>query len=186
MDLTAFGQGAGGGTSTAEPARPAPAVEHKARPAVPQAAPRPEPTPPAPANKSERPRKGGDSASPAEVRETPAPAGAHGPSGGQGTGSGREGYGPGQVDRPPRLLRRIDPRYPEAARRQGVHGKVVLKFLVGADGRVRDIEVVEAEPPGAFEQAAVEAVSRWEFSPAMLRGRPVAVWMRVPVSFRLR
>ncbi|MES9995488.1 TonB family protein [Desulfovibrio aminophilus] len=190
MDLTAFGRNTYGGdggspATTPDPAmppvsgKPAEAASRTAKPLQPKSA------PPSVPEKSPLPSKNSESASaPSTAPGTSRPA--EGRIQGHGAGNGQDTYGPGQVERPPRLLRKIDPIYPQAARRQGISGKMVVKFLVGPDGRVRDIEVVEAEPSGYFEQAAVDAVSRWEFSPGMLRGRAVAVWMLVPLSFSLR
>ncbi len=104
---------------------------------------------------------------------------------GQGGGLGHGGYGVGQVDRPPHLLRKVEPRYPHSARHRNLTGKVILKFLVDAAGRVRDVSVVEAKPEGFFEEAAIQAVSRWEFQPGVLRGQAVSVWMLLPISFAL-
>ncbi|WP_449241918.1 energy transducer TonB [Desulfovibrio sp.] len=105
---------------------------------------------------------------------------------GQGLGPGLDGYGLGQVERAPRLLRKVEPKYPLAARRRQVTGKVLVKFLVDPEGRVRHLDVVESRPRGVFDQAAVEAVSAWEFSPGVLRGRNVSVWMLLPISFTLQ
>jgi len=190
MDLTAFGRNTDGGdggysATTPDPARP-PVSGKPAETASRTAKPlQPESAPPSVPEKGQLPSKNSESASaPSTAPDTSRST--EGRIHGHGAGNGQDTYGPGQVERPPRLLRRVDPDYPQAARRQGVSGKVVVRFLVGSDGRVRDIEVVEAEPSGYFEQAAVNAVSRWEFSPGMLRGRAVAVWMLVPVSFSLR
>lgn len=105
---------------------------------------------------------------------------------GQGQGLGHGGYSLGQVERPPRLLRKVEPRYPMAARKRHVTGKVLVKFLVDPAGHVRLPQVVEAQPEGVFEPAVIQAVSAWEFSPGILEGRAVSVWMLLPISFTLR
>lgn len=105
---------------------------------------------------------------------------------GQGQGLGHGGYSLGQVERPPRLLRKVEPQYPMAARKRHVTGKVLVKFLVDPAGRVRLPQVVEAQPEGVFEPAVIQAVSAWEFSPGILEGRAVSVWMLLPISFTLR
>jgi len=114
---------------------------------------------------------------------------------GSGTGGG-VGAGPGgggmpggaagdSVDRLPRILEKVKPAYPEHARRLRRTGVVTLRFLVDAEGRVRQPRVVEAAPAGLFEDSALAAVRRWRFSPAMRQGRPVAVWLILPVRFTL-
>lgn len=60
--------------------------------------------------------------------------------------------------------------YPDAALRNGVEGWVELEFIVGLDGRPRDIVVADAEPRGAFERAAANAVTRHRYEPFVLDG----------------
>ncbi|RMG43667.1 MAG: energy transducer TonB [Acidobacteria bacterium] len=87
---------------------------------------------------------------------------------------------------PPELIpeSRVVPVYPRLARRQGVTGTVVLSALIGVDGRVRDIQVIE-EPPRAFGfgKAAVEAVKRWRYRPARRGNKPVAERITIRVVF---
>ncbi len=93
------------------------------------------------------------------------------------------------VEVKPQVLHQVKPRYPELARRMGLEGKVVVKALVGEDGRVIAAEVVTGQPRGVEEilgPAAVEAVLQFRFSPGMQRDRPVRVWVHVPVVFKLQ
>lgn len=89
------------------------------------------------------------------------------------------------VDTQPQLFTRINPVYPYAARQKNLEGVVIVKFLVGADGRVSRQTVVEAHPPEVFDQAALEAVGMWNFHPAQLDGEAVATWMTVPIRFKM-
>ena len=76
--------------------------------------------------------------------------------------------------------------YPEAARKQGIEGVVQVKALVGADGKVSEASVDPAQDVSPLlVQAALEAVRRWTFEPARAAGQPCAVWIVVPVAFRL-
>jgi protein TonB len=86
----------------------------------------------------------------------------------------------------PVLLSSVIPGYPESARRLGIEGQVVLRFVVDQSGRVdRDIEVVTSLP--MLDQAAIDAVRQWRFSPARDRdGNPVRVLVSVPLQFTLR
>jgi protein TonB len=90
------------------------------------------------------------------------------------------------VYQPPILLSRAIPVYPERARRLGLEGQVVLRFVVDQSGRVeREIEVVSSLP--MFDQASIDAVRQWRFSPGRDRiGNPVRVLVTVPVKFTLR
>jgi protein TonB len=106
---------------------------------------------------------------------------------GESTGVGSTGAAPGiTVYQPPVLLSRIVPAYPERARRLGIQGQVVLQFIVDQWGRVeRDIRVVTSLP--MLDQAAIEAVRQWRFSPARDRnGNPVRVIVSVPLEFTLQ
>lgn len=78
------------------------------------------------------------------------------------------------------------PRYPTAARRRGLEGRVVLRVFVGADGRARSVDVRSASPHPILDEAAVETLRRWRFEPARQAGMPVAAWVDVPITFRLR
>jgi TonB family protein len=84
-----------------------------------------------------------------------------------------------------KLLSRVDPVYPPAARRAGVSGMVVLEIVVSAEGRVSEIEVQRGLPLGLSE-AAVEAVRRWQYRPARGATGPVASRKVVRIEFRLR
>ena len=75
------------------------------------------------------------------------------------------------------------PRYPAEAVAARQSGRVVLKVLVGTDGRAKDVEVERSEPAGVFDANTVEAAWNWVFNPAMEDGRPVQGWVRVPVDF---
>jgi len=77
------------------------------------------------------------------------------------------------------------PRYPESARRDGKEGRVLLRVLVNEEGRSASVEVNRSSGIEALDQAAVEAIKRWRFSPARLGDRPVESWVRIPIEFRL-
>ncbi|MBE0530427.1 MAG: energy transducer TonB [Rhodospirillales bacterium] len=78
------------------------------------------------------------------------------------------------------------PRYPMAARRRGLEGRVVLRVFVAADGRARSVSVWTASPHPILDEAAAETLRRWRFEPARQAGVPVAAWIDVPITFRLR
>jgi len=73
------------------------------------------------------------------------------------------------------------PEYQPVPRIQG-YGKARLTLLVGADGRVRDVNI-ERTLPGGNTPALISAVQRWRFKPAMENGRPVAAPYSVEISF---
>lgn len=75
------------------------------------------------------------------------------------------------------------PRYPAEAAAAHQSGRVLLKLLVGVDGRVKDVVVEESDPAGVFDAATVEAARAWVLKPALKDGRPIEGWVRVPVDF---
>lgn len=86
---------------------------------------------------------------------------------------------------PPVLLRRVEPYYPQAARRARRQGWVELAFTVLPDGRVDAVRVLQAEPGSMFDLAATTAVRRWTFKPATRDGRPIAMDLHQRLDFRL-
>lgn len=128
--------------------------------------------------------------------------------GGGGGGSGRAGLGTGGVGTSGTRVASVDPgaggggsgsalarplggyqvkpRYPEAARRQGVEGTTLLKVHVNAQGLVADVLVASSAGYAALDLAAMEAVRQWKFEPAKQGQQAVAVWVMLPVRFTLR
>ncbi|MEM7480750.1 MAG: TonB family protein [Acidobacteriota bacterium] len=90
----------------------------------------------------------------------------------------------GEIRRPAKIFA-PDPIYPEIARRVRYQGVVVLRTTLDRTGRVRDVTVLKDLPFG-LDAAAAEAVSRWRYEPATLRGKPVEVEMEVTVRFSLQ
>ena len=76
------------------------------------------------------------------------------------------------------------PVYPEAARKKGIEGDVILKITISTTGQVTAVKVVKGDP--VFSEAAVAMVKTWRYKPAMLDGKPVAVSRLVNVQFRSR
>lgn len=81
------------------------------------------------------------------------------------------------------LTRRV--KYPELARRNGIEGVVLVGALIGKDGRIERIQIIESENE-VLNAAAVKAVQETSFTPAKQNGQPVRVWARVPIRFTLR
>lgn len=75
------------------------------------------------------------------------------------------------------------PVYPERAARQRLSGEVVVRALVGADGRLRQVEIARSSSHRVLDQAALRAVRGWRFQPAMHQGREVAQTVHIPIEF---
>lgn len=88
----------------------------------------------------------------------------------------------------PRLTLRRSPKFPKKAISRGIReGSAVVSFTVTATGAVRDAKVIESEPPSIFDRAAINAVTRSRFEPALEDGAPIEVRdMRIRISFKGR
>ena len=80
----------------------------------------------------------------------------------------------------------VRPSYPSSARRLGIQGTTMLKVHVLNDGRVGDVLVEQSAGHPDLDQAATAAVRQWRFDPARRGDDPVAMWVLLPVEFRLR
>lgn len=89
------------------------------------------------------------------------------------------------VDEPPRPVRQAPMQYPTRAKVDGVEGYVLVSLLIGEDGEVQKVRVLEAQPGGVFEEVALESVREWEFEPARYQGERVRVWARQKIRFDL-
>ena len=90
-----------------------------------------------------------------------------------------------QLDREFVPLSRQPPQYPYQAVRRGTEGWVRVSFEVTRTGTVEDVVVLESDPPGVFDRAAIKAVYRWRFKPRMVNGSAVAGRAEQVVEFKL-
>ena len=93
------------------------------------------------------------------------------------------GLGTGDSDIIP--LVRISPQYPRQAAMDRIEGTVTMEFIVNADGTVRNVRIVAANPPGVFEQAAITAALKWKFKPKVINGKAVEQKGVQPMVFKL-
>ncbi len=91
-----------------------------------------------------------------------------------------------KVEVKPKLLMEyyVEPEYPPFAKKAEIEGQVLLRFLVNEEGRVIDIKIVKSLNE-LLNAAAIKAVSKWRYSPARQRDKPVKVWVVQPVRFEL-
>lgn len=69
----------------------------------------------------------------------------------------------------------VPPEYPARMLSRGVQGWVLVEFTVDALGRVQQPQVIQAQPGGAFDRAAINAVLRYKYKPRVINGAAVAV-----------
>lgn len=86
--------------------------------------------------------------------------------------------------KPPRLVRRVEPSYPEIARQARVEGVVILEATTDVYGRVTGVRVLRSLP--LLDEAAVDAVRQWVYEPLVVNGRPRPVTFTVTVRFVLK
>jgi protein TonB len=111
---------------------------------------------------------------------------------GHGTDTGGSGGGgnadpvliSGDMQRPV-LLEKVEPEYPIVARRIGLGGRVTVQAVIAPDGSVESVEILASTNP-IFNAAAVDAVRRWRYKPALMNGAPVRVYFTVVVDFVVR
>ena len=84
-----------------------------------------------------------------------------------------------------RFASTFQPDYPVGERRAEHQGRVVVRVLVGVDGRVKQVEKVSAPSNDFFEATERRALQKWRFKPATRDGIPIEVWKTVGVSFVL-
>ena len=68
---------------------------------------------------------------------------------------------------------RVLPRYPSRALSRGIEGWVLMEFAIDELGLAVNPVVIESEPPGIFDRAALSAVKRWKYRPMIEDGRPL-------------
>ena len=84
----------------------------------------------------------------------------------------------------PTKIQHVSPVYPQEAQDAKVSGMVILEATINTEGSVASAKVLKSIP--LLDQAAVDAVKQWRFTPTMLNGEPVPVIMTVTVNFTLQ
>jgi protein TonB len=83
------------------------------------------------------------------------------------------------------LVKSVPPQYPNAALRRRQEGWVQVEFTVTSSGSVANARVLDADPPRTFDRAALDAVQRWNFNPAMRNGAAVEATVRRRIEFKM-
>ncbi|MBT3361045.1 MAG: TonB family protein [Rhodospirillales bacterium] len=77
------------------------------------------------------------------------------------------------------------PRYPKIARRRGLEGRVIVRVVVGVDGKARSLRIASSSAHRMLDEAALKALQKWRFEPARRAGIPVEAPVEIPIAFRL-
>ncbi|MDH4218084.1 MAG: energy transducer TonB, partial [Candidatus Aminicenantes bacterium] len=86
--------------------------------------------------------------------------------------------------KPPKLIKKVEPIYPEIARQARVEGIVIIEATTDIYGRVASVKILRSIP--LLDQAAVDAVRQWVYEPMVINGKPRGVIFVVTVTFTLR
>ena len=87
--------------------------------------------------------------------------------------------------KPARAISNPNPAYPPEAVQQRLEGRVILSVTIAASGEVSKVKVTESSGHEVLDQAALDAVCQWRFSPATQDGKAVEWTARLPIRFRL-
>ena len=97
-------------------------------------------------------------------------------------------FDPDQLDKAPRVIRRVPPAYPFAAKSRGIRARVKIRCLVDKNGMPQKVVAAECDPEDALEifgPPSVEAVKKWRFSPGEIGGDPVPTKVAFRIIFEL-
>jgi TonB family protein len=89
-----------------------------------------------------------------------------------------------RVDKSPEMIKAPVPVYPTKAKMQAIEGKVFLKLLIDEKGNVVKSKIDRGVNP-LLDKAALEAAKGAKFSPALIKDKPVKVWVVLPIAFKL-
>ena len=92
---------------------------------------------------------------------------------------------PAPADRDARAVTQPAPEYPAAALRSGEEGTVIVRVDVDANGNPTNVDVAQSSRSRDLDRAALSAVRKWTFQPAMQDGKAVASTVQVPVDFKV-
>ena len=77
------------------------------------------------------------------------------------------------------------PQYPEKAKKQQLEDTVVVRYIIGKNGRVISVEIIDHAKEAMFDEATVDAIKQWRFRPMIKDGKPVEVVHELAVNYEL-
>jgi TonB family protein len=84
-----------------------------------------------------------------------------------------------------KLLNKVQPIYPAAAKDAGIEGTAILHAIIGMEGTPLSLDVMNSNADPELARAAVDAVSKWRYSATLLNGEPIEVDTTINVNFKL-
>jgi TonB family protein len=84
-----------------------------------------------------------------------------------------------------KIVSRVQPVYPDAARSAGISGTVILHAVISVEGKPLSLRVMNSQIDPDLARSAVEAVSQWRYTPTLLNGEPIEVDTTITVNYSL-
>jgi periplasmic protein TonB len=103
-----------------------------------------------------------------------------------GKGGGGDGLGSDEADSPPTPISKLPPTYPSTLLSKGVGGRVMISCVVDASGQVVSSSIKQSSGHSELDKAALAAVARWKFKPAVKEGRSIKSTCSVPFNFEVK
>ena len=163
-----------------EPAKPEPVKELPKEPEKKVISPKKRTDAPKPKEKA-KPETPAAASPAAQPSQTPSAA-ARGPR----QVGGLSAYDQDMLDQRPNVAKRVQPDYPSKARRMNMQGRVMVRLVVDTTGSPQSCTILSADPPGYFEEAALEAARKTRFIPGKIAGKAVNTIVHLPFAFALR
>ena len=76
-------------------------------------------------------------------------------------------------------------KYPEEARKNYIQGRVLIQIFISREGKILQTRILQSDNP-LLEEAAITAIKQTAFTPAIQFGKPLGVWMVIPITFSLK
>lgn len=77
------------------------------------------------------------------------------------------------------------PHCPHEMQKKGIEDQVVVRYLIGTDGRVKDVDIIDHAKDPSFDDAAVDAIRKWRFHPMIKDGKRIEVVHELAINFQL-
>ncbi len=90
----------------------------------------------------------------------------------------------GKDVKPPKLIKKVEPVYPDEARKAGIEGTVTVEATTDNRGRVQKVKVLRSIPE--LDQAAVDAVKQWVYEPMIIDGKPHGIVFTITCRFSMK
>ena len=87
--------------------------------------------------------------------------------------------------KPPKLIKKVNPIFPEEARKKGISGVVILSVRADEQGNIVRVKIVKS-PHELLSKAAAEAVKQWKYEPMLIKGKPMPIIFTVTMTFKLK